>query len=194
MLVPTHYPGVEESDIDGHYKPATPVESLPYSWSHCESVEDDAWTGFEKDTACRLGRFVEKCEKELSGSTIVLVTHGGPSVACYHYLTGRPLEGGSRVVPPASFHIFVRETEDDSDSIVATTKRRHTDTDKDTDTSDTDSERSEHTKTETDTPKTDVNTESLAPTPAPLHMGGGSCVCAWGGWMALVTSYKDVEW
>jgi hypothetical protein len=182
VLVPTHYPGVEESDIDGHYKPATPVESLPYSWSHCESVEDDAWTGFEKDTACRLGRFVEKCEKELSGSTIVLVTHGGPSVACYHYLTGRPLEGGSRVVPPASFHIFVRETEDDSDSIAgfaATTKRRHTDTD--TDTSDTDTETSEHTETETDTPKT----------PAPL---GGPCVCAWGGWRALVTSYKDVEW
>ena len=190
-LMPTHYPGVDENDIVGHYKPAIPVESLPYSWSHCESVEADAWTGFEKDTACRLGRFVEKCEEELSGSTIVLVTHGGPSVACYHYLTGSPLEGGSGVVPPASFHIFVRETDDDSDSIVATTKRRRTDTA--ADTSDTDSETSAHTETEPDTPQTDVNTDSWAPTPAPLYTGGGPCYCAWGGWRALVTSYKDVR-
>ena len=199
--MPTHYPGVQVNDIVGHYRPATPVESLPYSWSHCESVEDDAWTGFEKDTACRLGRFVEKCEQELGGSTIVLVTHGGPSVACYHYLTGSPLEGGSRVVPPASFHIFVRETEDDSDSIAATeddsdsiaatTKRRRTDTD--IDTSDTDSETEAHTDREIDTAQADVNTELWAPTPGPLHTGGGPCVCAWGGWRALVTSYKDVR-
>jgi len=51
--------------------------------------------------------------RDRQDDTIVLVTHGGPSVACYHYLTGSALEGGSTVVPVSSFHIFKMDSQPD---------------------------------------------------------------------------------
>jgi len=59
-LMPVHYPGVQEEEIDRDYQAATLITALPFSWNYHESVEDDGWTGFEADTARRMGMFIER--------------------------------------------------------------------------------------------------------------------------------------
>jgi broad specificity phosphatase PhoE len=105
-LVPLSYAGVRADEIDHGYQPHVPASAMPYSWNLTETVEADSWTGFEPDTAKRLGAFVEKCQLGREDETILLVTHGGPSAAVYHYLTGTALQGGSKVVDNTGFHIF----------------------------------------------------------------------------------------
>ena len=74
-LAPVTYPGVDADGIDFGYQPCLPVEQMTQSLVSAESVEPDGWTGFEADTARRVGSFVNACEQKVASSCLHVMHH-----------------------------------------------------------------------------------------------------------------------
>ena len=70
-------------EVDEAYCPAVPAELLDYSWGRYEATH-----GTDESTGRRIGAFCDTFDKKNPGITFVVCTHGGPSAACYRFLTG----------------------------------------------------------------------------------------------------------
>jgi hypothetical protein len=71
-------------EVDEAYCPAVPAELLDYSWGRYEATH-----GTDESTGRRIGAFCDSFDKKNPGITFVVCTHGGPSAACYRFLTGK---------------------------------------------------------------------------------------------------------
>ena len=80
--------------LDEAYRPFTPAASLDYAWGRYEAQH-----GTDASTGRRIGRFCADYARKNPGATFVVCTHGGPSAACFRFLTGP--RGPS---PPAPGH------------------------------------------------------------------------------------------